>query len=196
MRCVRATWITARAVSAGRAGQSRLVGDVLRGRCRSWGLSHRLSHGLGQRGGRDAGGVDLLARGGRANDVGVTDAAPRSAAESGVWTGERGIVARHRSDCRARSGGPCSCRPGYQATVWSARDRKPVRKSFGSQREARGVAGAGTGCRLPPYSDDDCLRAAGASSSSEIPGAGEESSSLRRLSVSEVRAFVCGAQRE
>jgi integrase len=55
----------------------------------------------------------------------------------GVHTVERGIVARHRRGCALRLGRACSCRPSYQATAWSARDRKPVRKSFRSLREAR-----------------------------------------------------------
>jgi integrase len=54
-----------------------------------------------------------------------------------VRTVERGIVARHRRGCALRLGRACSCRPSYQATAWSARDRKPVRKSFRSLREAR-----------------------------------------------------------
>jgi hypothetical protein len=31
----------------------------------------------------------------------------------------------------------CSCSPSYQAQVWSARDRKPIRRTFGSLAEAR-----------------------------------------------------------
>src|SRR5215213_5676078 len=52
-------------------------------------------------------------------------------------TVERGIVARHRRGCAVRCGRACSCRPSYQATAWSVRERKPVRKSFRSLREAR-----------------------------------------------------------
>jgi integrase len=37
---------------------------------------------------------------------------------------------RHSKGCASRVGGVCSCRPGYQAQVWSARDRKPIRKTF------------------------------------------------------------------
>ncbi|HEY8776238.1 MAG TPA: tyrosine-type recombinase/integrase [Gaiellaceae bacterium] len=37
---------------------------------------------------------------------------------------------RHARRCASRSGGDCSCAPTYQAQVWSARDRKPIRKTF------------------------------------------------------------------
>jgi len=37
---------------------------------------------------------------------------------------------RHARRCPSRSGGECSCIPSYQAQVWSARDRKPIRKTF------------------------------------------------------------------
>jgi integrase len=41
-----------------------------------------------------------------------------------------GIQARHARRCASRRGGECSCTPTYQAQVWSARDRKPIRKTF------------------------------------------------------------------
>ena len=37
---------------------------------------------------------------------------------------------RHSRRCASRSGSECSCTPTYQAQVWSARDRKPIRKTF------------------------------------------------------------------
>jgi integrase len=48
-----------------------------------------------------------------------------------------GIVRRHSRGCRAREGGRCGCTPGYQAQVWSARERKTIRKTFRSLAEAR-----------------------------------------------------------
>jgi integrase len=48
-----------------------------------------------------------------------------------------GIDVRHRSTCSARAGSRCSCRPSYQAHVWSARDGKRIRKTFASLAEAR-----------------------------------------------------------
>ncbi|HKP90729.1 MAG TPA: site-specific integrase [Thermoleophilaceae bacterium] len=41
-----------------------------------------------------------------------------------------GIAVRHRSRCLSRAGGRCNCSPSYQAQVWSARDRFPIRRSF------------------------------------------------------------------
>ena len=51
--------------------------------------------------------------------------------------GPEGIALRHRKGCPSRNGKPCTCRPAYQAQVWSARDRKPIRKTFGTLAEAR-----------------------------------------------------------
>jgi integrase len=47
-----------------------------------------------------------------------------------------GIVVRHSRSCRSRSGGGCSCRPSYQAQVWSGRERKTIRKTFQALSEA------------------------------------------------------------
>jgi hypothetical protein len=41
-----------------------------------------------------------------------------------------GIQVRHGRRCANRSGSECSCTPTFQAQVWSARDRKPIRKTF------------------------------------------------------------------
>lgn len=49
----------------------------------------------------------------------------------------QGVVLRHGRGCASRQGGRCSCTPSYQAQVWSARDRKTIRKTFRSLREAR-----------------------------------------------------------
>jgi hypothetical protein len=48
-----------------------------------------------------------------------------------------GIVLRHARGCRSRDGAGCSCTPGYQAQVWSARERKTIRKTFRSLVDAR-----------------------------------------------------------
>lgn len=50
---------------------------------------------------------------------------------------ETGITLRHRRACKVREGGGCSCQPSYQAQVWAARERKPLRKSFTTLAEAR-----------------------------------------------------------
>lgn len=41
-----------------------------------------------------------------------------------------GITARHSRSCGTRGNDRCSCKPRYQAQVWSARDRKVIRKTF------------------------------------------------------------------
>lgn len=48
-----------------------------------------------------------------------------------------GIVVRHRKGCASRDGEDCSCRPSFQAQAWSARDRKPVRKTFPTLAQAK-----------------------------------------------------------
>jgi integrase len=48
-----------------------------------------------------------------------------------------GIEIRHAKQCRSRSGGSCSCRPTYQASVWSAVEQKRIRKTFATLAEAR-----------------------------------------------------------
>jgi len=48
-----------------------------------------------------------------------------------------GVTLCHRSRCATRSGRPCDCRPAYQAQVYSPRDRKTLRKTFGSLTDAR-----------------------------------------------------------
>ena len=44
---------------------------------------------------------------------------------------------RHARGCASRGGGACSCSPSYQAQVWSARDGKPIRKTFATVAEAK-----------------------------------------------------------
>jgi integrase len=48
-----------------------------------------------------------------------------------------GIIARHARSCGSRRGSGCSCRPTFQAQVWSAVERKTIRKTFPSLVEAR-----------------------------------------------------------
>jgi integrase len=59
-----------------------------------------------------------------------------------------GIEVRHRTTCATRSGGKCSCKPGYQASVWSAAEGKRLRKTFPTLAAARAWrAEAQTGVR-------------------------------------------------
>jgi integrase len=48
-----------------------------------------------------------------------------------------GIEVRHSRRCLSRRGAKCSCRPTYQASVWSARDKRRIRKTFPTLAEAR-----------------------------------------------------------
>lgn len=50
---------------------------------------------------------------------------------------ELGIFERHSRRCAIHSDETCSCRPSYQGQIWSARDGKPIRKTFATIREAR-----------------------------------------------------------
>jgi len=70
----------------------------------------------------------LLCWPGRANSVDVSP---------GSGSPRDGIAVRHSRGCASRSGGGCSCRPSFQAQAWSARARKPVRKTFGTRSEAK-----------------------------------------------------------
>jgi integrase len=48
-----------------------------------------------------------------------------------------GIEVRHARSCLARNGAKCSCKPTYQANVWSKRDGKRIRKTFPSLAAAK-----------------------------------------------------------
>jgi integrase len=48
-----------------------------------------------------------------------------------------GIEVRHKKACASRDGRRCNCQPTYQASVWSARESKRIRKTFGTFAEAR-----------------------------------------------------------
>jgi integrase len=47
------------------------------------------------------------------------------------------IVKRHARSCASLTGSKCSCRPRFQASVWSARDGKKIRRQFRTQAEAK-----------------------------------------------------------
>jgi integrase len=47
-----------------------------------------------------------------------------------------GIRRRHSRACRSRSGGRCNCNAGWEASVYSARDGRKIRKSFPTKSEA------------------------------------------------------------
>lgn len=48
-----------------------------------------------------------------------------------------GIAVRHRKRCASHHQRACSCRPSYQAQVWSPRDDTPIRRSFPTLAAAR-----------------------------------------------------------
>jgi len=48
-----------------------------------------------------------------------------------------GIEVRHKKACASRDGRRCNCQPAYQASVWSARESKRIRKTFPTLAEAR-----------------------------------------------------------
>ena len=70
-----------------------------------------------------------------------SDSTATTASASGRGAGSDqvvpGITRRHSRRCESRRGRACSCRPTYQAQAWSARDRKPVRRTFSTLGAAR-----------------------------------------------------------
>ena len=48
-----------------------------------------------------------------------------------------GIVKLHSKGCAAKSGGRCRCKAGYEASVYSKRDGKKIRKTFAREAEAK-----------------------------------------------------------
>jgi integrase len=48
-----------------------------------------------------------------------------------------GIEVRHKKACASRDGRRCNCQPAYQASVWSPRESKRIRKTFPTVAEAR-----------------------------------------------------------
>jgi len=49
----------------------------------------------------------------------------------------QGIRPRHTRSCTSDAGGRCNCRPAYEASVYSARDGKKLRKTFPTLAAAR-----------------------------------------------------------
>jgi integrase len=49
-----------------------------------------------------------------------------------------GIRTRHTRSCGSEEGGRCNCSPSYEAGVYSKRDDKKIRKTFGNLAEAKG----------------------------------------------------------
>lgn len=48
-----------------------------------------------------------------------------------------GITKRHSRTCRTREGGRCNCNAGWEASVFSKRDAKKIRKTFASEAAAK-----------------------------------------------------------
>jgi integrase len=48
-----------------------------------------------------------------------------------------GITKRHSRTCRSREGGRCNCNAGWEASVYSKRDGRKIRKTFAREAEAR-----------------------------------------------------------
>ncbi len=53
-----------------------------------------------------------------------------------IWRPE-GVRARHSRSCDSHAGGDCDCRPSWQASVWSNRERRRTVKTFSSQSAAK-----------------------------------------------------------
>jgi integrase len=49
----------------------------------------------------------------------------------------QGIRVRHSRSCKSTSGGRCNCRPSYEASVYSARDGRKIRRTFPTLAAAR-----------------------------------------------------------
>ena len=50
-----------------------------------------------------------------------------------------GITKRHGKGCSARKGGRCSCNAGWEASVYSPRDGRKIRKTFARRWIERGA---------------------------------------------------------
>jgi hypothetical protein len=48
-----------------------------------------------------------------------------------------GIRRRHSKGCAARQNGRCNCNAGWEASIYLAREKKKVRKTFPREAEAR-----------------------------------------------------------
>ena len=76
-----------------------------------------------------------------------------------------GIRKRHSKACRAREGGRCNCDAGWEASVYLARERRKVRKTFRREAEAKSwradaVAAVNRGTLRPARRDTRTLTAA------------------------------------
>src|SRR5204863_5710510 len=49
----------------------------------------------------------------------------------------QGIEVRHSRSCASRRGRSCSCKPTYQASVWSRREQRRIRRTFPTLSAAR-----------------------------------------------------------
>src|SRR4051794_34932359 len=49
----------------------------------------------------------------------------------------QGITVRHSRSCGSRRDQACTCKPSYEAWVWSPRDAKKIRRSFPTLAAAR-----------------------------------------------------------
>jgi hypothetical protein len=56
---------------------------------------------------------------------------------SGPKKRREGLRPRHSRSCESHSDGACSCKPSWEASVYSRGDQKKLRKTFPSHREAR-----------------------------------------------------------
>ena len=41
-----------------------------------------------------------------------------------------GVTKRHSKGCPGRDGGRCNCRAGWEASVYSKRDKRKIRRTF------------------------------------------------------------------
>lgn len=48
-----------------------------------------------------------------------------------------GIMKRHSKGCPGRAGGRCNCDAGWEASVFSKRDGKKIRRTFAREAEAK-----------------------------------------------------------
>ena len=73
-----------------------------------------------------------------------------------------GITKRHSKGCRARDGGRCNCKAGWEAWVWLPREEKKVSKTFQREAEAKtwrtdALAAANRHTLRPPRRDGRTL---------------------------------------
>ena len=73
----------------------------------------------------------------RANDVRVKGNQNATVKRRRRRSPSEGIVVRHSRSCGTNTGTRCSCRPSYQAQVWSAREKTTIRRTFRELADAR-----------------------------------------------------------